>query len=358
MRIDRLTTVEQVEAERERWEMLERRDPQASIFLSWRFFRAYLPIARHRVFVLALRDGEETIAYLPLAAGGSLFDRELYLGGNPTADYAGMLALPEKAEAAIGAFADAIVAEHWDGFNLEDIDDPRLETLVNRLVARGIRLEKVEEHGGRDCELPEDWDTYVRDRISSKTRVNMLRVERRLAEALPDFRVTEPTAADIDEHVEALITVNHARWGGNIESGRKRYGRLFRNAYDAGILRLFIYWDGPKPFAGAAAFLDDLRSSFDLYMIGFDETYEKYSPGKGIIGRAIRTAIETGYRRFDFLRGDEPFKARYAPDLHVTKQFRLTRPGLRAAAIAFARPKFFSLKLQLANLVYGPGRSA
>jgi CelD/BcsL family acetyltransferase involved in cellulose biosynthesis len=205
--------------------------------------------------------------------------------------------------------------------------------------------------------VPDSWDEYVTKQISSKTRVNTLRVERRLAEALPGFRISEPTDADIDAHVEAMIRVNHKRWGGNLIRAREKYGRLFRNAYDAGLLHMIVYWDGDVPIAGAAAFVDPLRSSFGLYMIGFDEAYDKLSPGKGIVGNAIRRAIECGYRRFDFLRGDEPFKARYANDLTVTRQFRLARPGLRAAAIELARPKWFALKIAVANLVYGPGRT-
>lgn len=358
MRIERISTIEELDAERERWEQIERRDPHASVFTSWRWFRAYVPCARHRVFVLAVRDGDETVAYLPLARGGSLLDRELYLGGNPAADYAGMLALPEHAEAAIGLFADALVEESWDGFNVDAVDDPRIETLVRRLSDRGMQLTLEEEHAGRACDLPATWETYVTERISAKTRVNTLRVERRMADALPGFRVSEPAPETIDRHVDAMIAVNHARWGGNIENGRKRYGALFRNAYDLGLIRMFVYWDGDTPIAGATAFVDDLRATFGLYMIGFDERYEKLSPGKGIIGRAIRAAIDSGYTRFDFLRGDEPFKARYAPDLHLTKHYRLTRPGARAAAIAFARPKLLALKLAVANVVYGPGRSA
>jgi len=357
LHVERIEGIERFEAERERWERLERKDPNVSVFTSWRWLRAYLPVARYRLLVLALREGDDAVAYLPLARGGSLFDRELYLAGNPTADYAGMIALPSRAEAAIGSFADVLVSEPWDGFNVCDVADPRLETLVRRLVDRGLRLESSEDVVGYACELPDSWETYITERISAKTRVNTVRVERRLAEALPGFRISEPTAADIGAHVEAMIAVNHARWGGNLRNARRRYGGLFRNAFDAGIMRMFVYWDGDKPIAGATAFLDDLRSSFGLYMLGFDEAYEKLSPGKGIVGRAIRAAIETGYHRFDFLRGDEPFKARYAPDVHVTKQYRLTRPGARAAAIAYARPKMSALKLQIANLLLGGGRS-
>jgi CelD/BcsL family acetyltransferase involved in cellulose biosynthesis len=357
MQVEHISTLEAFEAERERWEQLERRDPHATVFTSWRWLRAYLPTARHRWMILALRDATQAVAYLPLARGGSLLDRELYLAGNPTADYAGMIASPAHAEAAVCAFVDAVLAEPWDGFNVRDVNDPRLERLVARLQASGISVESTEETRCLSCALPRSWDAYVSEHISAKTRVNTLRVERRLAQALPEFRISEPCDADVDAHVEAMIVVNHKRWGGNLGTARRRHGKLFRNAYDAGIVRMFVYWDGPRPIAGACAFTDELRSSFGLYMIGFDEDYEKLSPGKGIIGRAIRAAIEAGYARFDFLRGDEPYKARYASEVLVTKQYRLLRPGLRAAAVAFARPKWLALKLAVANVVYGPGRT-
>src|SRR5579884_1319696 len=328
MNVERIDDLRRFDEERPRWEHVERNDPHATVFMSWRWLRAYFAHPRHRWTVLALRDGDETVAYLPLARGGSWLDRELYLGGNPTADYTGMLALPDRAEQAVAAFADG-----------------------------GVRVEHTDETRCRSVALPATWDAYITETISAKTRVNMLRVERRLAEALPNFRVSEPVADDLAAHVDAMIAVNHDRWGGNIRAARRRYGALFEAAFAQGVLRMFVYWDGARPIAGATAFVDDLRSSFGLYMLGFDAEYDKFSPGKGLIGRAVRTAIEAGYARFDFLRGDEPFKARYAPELHVTKHYRLLRPGLRAGAIAYARPKALALKLMLAKLRYGADRS-
>ena len=357
MTVHQITTIAEFDAERERWEQLERLDPDASVFTSWRWLRAYFPVTRFRWWVMVLREGPDAVAYLPLARGGSLLDRELYLGGNPVADYTGMIALPSRAEAAISAFADALLAEKWDAFNALDVEDARIDALVRRLVERGMKLETTGETRCLWCELPPTWERYITERITAKTRVNMLRVERRLAEALPAFRISEPTDDDLDAHVAAMVEVNHKRWGGNLKTAQRRFGTLFRNAYRQGVARMFIYWDGDKPIAGATVFTDAGRSSFGLYMIGFDEAYDKLSPGTGIVGRAIRAAIESGYARFDFLRGDEPFKARHADQVRITHHYRLSRPGLRAAAVAFARPKYLALKLAVANIVYGPGRS-
>ncbi|HEX3550201.1 MAG TPA: GNAT family N-acetyltransferase [Candidatus Elarobacter sp.] len=357
MNVERIDTIDAFERERERWEVLERADEHATVFTTWRWLRAYLPVARHRWTILALRDGGETIAYLPIARGGSIVDRELFLGGNPVADYAGMLVLPSREDDAVAAFADVLFRESADGLNFCDVRDPRVEAIVRRLCERGLNLESTDESRCLSCALPPTWDEYITSHISAKTRVNMLRVERRLAEALPNFRISEPTPETIDAHVDAMIAVNHSRWGGNLRNARRRYGRLFRNAFDTGVLRMVIYWDGERPIAGATAFVEPDRSFFGLYMIGFDEEYGKLSPGKGIVGRAIRSAIEAGFARFDFMRGDEDYKARYASEVHVVRQFRLTHPGLRARAIAYLRPKFFDLKLAVANIVYGPGRT-
>ncbi len=356
MEVGRISTLEAFEAERPRWEALEKRDPSLSVFLTWRWLRAYLPTSRLRWSILVARDGDEPVAYLPIARNSSFIDRELYLGGNPAADYTGMLAAPERAEAAVGAFADTLLAEPWDAFNVCDVSDPHIDTLVRRLVARGAIIASTAETKCLSCALPDTWEAYITNCITPKTRVNTVRVERRLAEALPQFRVSEPCDADIDAHVDAMITVNHNRWGGNLRNSRARYGRLFRNAYDQGVLRMVIYWDGTRPIAGAAAFTDKERGWFGLYMIGFDTAYEKLSPGKGIVGRAIRIAIESGFSRFDFMRGPEPYKFRYAGDVFVTRHYRMIRPGLRAIAIQFARPKLLDLKLVVAGVIYGRKR--
>lgn len=357
MNVERISTLEGFDRERSRWETLESLDPNVTVFTTWKWLRAYLPTARTRWRILVVRDGPDAIAYLPIARNRSPIDREMYLGGNPVADYTGMIALPGRAEAAVTAFADFLAKQPWDGFNVCDVADPHIDTLVRRLADRGMLIGETSESRCLSCALPATWEEYITKSISAKTRVNMVRVERRLTDALPGFRVSEPTGEDIDAHVEAMLDVHHKRWGGNLRNAHRRYGRLFRNAFDQGLLRMFIYWDGTRPIAGATGFTDTSRSWFGLYMIGFDEAYEKLSPGKGIVGRAIRAAIESGFGRFDFMRGAEAYKAQYASDVRVTRHYRLMRPGLRAAAVALARPKLLDLKLAIANRVYGPGRT-
>lgn len=359
MHIERIEDIPHLDAERERWEILESRDPHVTVFTSWRWLRAYFPTSRHPWFVLALRQGEKTLGYFPLSRAGSILDRELYLGGNPVADYTGMIALPSEDDRVIGAFADAIRAQRWDACNLRDVRDPRVERLAHRLMAEGggLRMESTGEARCRSIDLPATWDQYLKERIRRSSRQNILRVERALGAGLPAFRSGEASSENVNEYVEALVLVKHKRWGGSLKSAQRHHGRLFRNAFDAGLMRIFVYWDGERPIAGAAVFIDAQRSSFCLYQTGFDEEYKRYSPGTGLVAHTIRAAIEGGYARFDFLRGDDAHKAHYASDVSLTRHYRIVRTGLRSDAIAYFRPKGFAIKLMLANLRFGGGRS-
>jgi CelD/BcsL family acetyltransferase involved in cellulose biosynthesis len=347
------------DAERERWEGIERLDPYATVFTSWRWLRAYLPTARYRWFILALRRGEETIGYLPLARSGSVVDRELYFSGNPIADYTGMIALPAYEEPAINAFADFLRSRRWDACNFLDVSDPRVHRLVDRLCGTGstLRIESTGETRCRSVALPPRWDQFLKERLSAKTRRGVLSAERRIRGSLPAFRAGEAAPDNVDLYVAAILRLRYHRWGGNRKSAERYYGELFRNAFDAGLMRIFVYWDGDRPIAGAAIFTDARRSSFYGHTMGFDKEYERFSPGAAIVCHTISAAIESGYSRYDFLRGDESYKTHYAPDVSLTRHYRIVRVGLRSAAIAYLRPKFFAIKLLFANIIYGGARS-
>jgi CelD/BcsL family acetyltransferase involved in cellulose biosynthesis len=88
---------------------------------------------------------------------------------------------------------------------------------------------------------------------------------------------------------------------------------------------LDILWDRDAPIAGLLAFLDRERHSFCFYITGFDKRYATFSPGTVIVAHAIREAICNGYRVFDFLRGDEPYKFSLGAELRQTENVTIFR---------------------------------
>jgi CelD/BcsL family acetyltransferase involved in cellulose biosynthesis len=357
---ERITTLNGFEAERARWERLYRADPHGQVFLSWSWLRAYFAQARHRWTILVLRDGDELVAALPLQvrsvpARALPIARELAFATEPVADYQGMLCAPNREAEAVARFGAAIRAMRWDRASMRDVADPRILDLIARLRGANDAVAVTGETRCRRAVLPADWDTFAAG-LGSGTRATTTRSVRKMREEFPGIRVSEPTDADIDAHVEAMVVVNHRRWGGNLRRARAKYGRMFRAAYDLGCLRLQIIWDGARPVAGCASFTDTVHKTYNLYQVGYDTAYAKYSPGKGVLGLAIQDAIASGFRVFDFLRGDEDYKASYASDVVVTTHHRVQRRSLRAAVLERVQPAYRTMKGAAARLVYGPGR--
>ncbi|MGH9763331.1 MAG: GNAT family N-acetyltransferase, partial [Blastocatellia bacterium] len=58
---------------------------------------------------------------------------------------------------------------------------------------------------------------------------------------------------------------------------------------------------------------------------GFLEEAAFFSPGTVLTAFGIRAAIETGCKDYDFLRGNEEYKTRWATGSHVVGEITLSR---------------------------------
>jgi hypothetical protein len=59
------------------------------------------------------------------------------------------------------------------------------------------------------------------------------------------------------------------------------------------------------------------------YQTGVDPDALAQQPGKLLTLMVLRRAIERGYREFDFLRGDEPYKARFGAEARRSVAIRI-----------------------------------
>jgi CelD/BcsL family acetyltransferase involved in cellulose biosynthesis len=97
------------------------------------------------------------------------------------------------------------------------------------------------------------------------------------------------------------------------EAGMARIYRLEADGTNAGLQydfvlgdRVFFYQSGIQPAAGR-------------------------SPGLVVLGSAIRSATEEGFREFDLLRGEEPYKLRFATDIRRNLRLLVLRATVAAA---------------------------
>src|SRR5204862_1175401 len=70
-----------------------------------------------------------------------------------------------------------------------------------------------------------------------------------------------------------------------------------------------------------------------FYQSGRDPAWERHSVGLVLMGTMIQRAIERGYRRFDFLRGADPYKRQWTTTDRMTEQITIFRRGLGGRAL-------------------------
>jgi CelD/BcsL family acetyltransferase involved in cellulose biosynthesis len=105
-------------------------------------------------------------------------------------------------------------------------------------------------------------------------------------------------------------------------------GRLF---LQEGILNLQMIYDGAKPISAAYAFNYGRKVYF--FQMAFDPLYKKYSAGALMFRIVLQAAFTEGFREFDTLKGNEPYKWLWANDsrdeMNLTVYNRNSRAELR-----------------------------
>ena len=343
---------------RETWDALVDLAPAATPFSRWAFHRAwwdgYGATAHDQTLVVTQADSSAQdalpVAIVPLmhrheveptdaesrstlrhGAGLGLTPVEptakaIFFGASYHADYATVLAapadLPDVARATVDHLAKSPAghpdAAPWDVVDLRRLRcmDPAADALHDAFgaAAAGNRWEVIREREDvcPIVTLPEgvDFDGYL-DTLGKKARHEIRRKLRR-AQSRGEVRLEE--SADPLRELDSFIQLHQRKWGeaglfpanAGGDAGRVFIRRLFETFGPHGTVRLsFLTVDGRRIAAGIH--LDDGRVIY-YYNAGVDPDARDLSPGVVMIARYMEAAIALGRRRFDFLRGDEPYK--------------------------------------------------
>ncbi|MFH2072014.1 MAG: GNAT family N-acetyltransferase [Actinomycetota bacterium] len=228
----------------------------------------------------------------------------------------------------------------WD---LLDLDGLRPGSHLSRVLLRrkGDRDAYVTTNPCPVLELPETWDEYQAS-LGRNLRQNLRRYARRLDDeaGAPVVERMVVSEAGVVDTVEEM-----ARFHQQIRTARGDAGSFadprmidFHRAaalrfLDAGRLRLHRLDVGGSLVAAISCFRHGETVSF--YTTGYDPAFGGYGPGRRIMAVAIRSAIEEGARRFDFLRGDEAYKQAWGAVDSFDNRIRMPA-GSRGAIITQA----------------------
>lgn len=351
MQIDVITTRDAFNGLKQNWDDLYEKDPEAQFFMSWTFLSSYMRRYEGAWSVLAARTGPKGspyVALLPLRLRTRLNKKtglshnEINMAGNYAADYTGIVCAPGVADRAIPALAKHLLKMNWAKLHLENLhmSPKRLRLLLDNLADTRLSAQKMPRVNKTDnvdncicpsLALPDDWDAYLEHKTSANTRQKIRRFLRKL-DGSDEFRITHADASTIERDIGIILEMWRIKWEprkGNLLPGLIRSNRLlFKDAFESGTLFLPILWQGDKPLGGLAFLVDRVKKTMLFHLAGRDETANDIPSGLVLHGYCIRHAIEQGFRSYDFLRGNEPYKYSYGVEESTIHCFLVkTRTG-------------------------------
>lgn len=326
----------------------------ATPFQSVEWYRAWNAVARpadrSSAFVLARSDDEGTVvAMVPLA-------RRLHRVGPgkltvltwPSEDFGcpDHLDLPLASDREVDCAVEQLTHLDWDLLVLGNLAEgaPRALRLAAALRDRGYHVDVQPVEPCPRLSLPESWDEYLA--AQSATRRQTIRRKERKLEKKYHVAVKHHDADGFDDGWQTLCALHSDRWSGT--SAFSEPVAVMHREFARGLAARGRLWLTTLELDGvpaAAWYGFTSRESVYFYQSGRSLQFEGDSVGQVLMGKMIHRAIEAGFREFDFLRGDEPYKADWTRDRRTTWELVAARPGrsglwpraCRAASVARRR---------------------
>ncbi len=332
MKIETHTDLSGFDALAGEWNDLLKQSAFDTLFLTWEWQRTWWEhLGEGDLFLITLRDDQGHLAgiaplYRTVSASG---ERKLSIVGCvDVSDYLDIIVAQGREREVYGALLDYLDSAEmagWDAAELCNVPEvsPAHQALAEMVVEHGHEFRTIVEDVCPVIDLPATWDAYLNS-LDKKQRHEIRRKMRRIeGEADVHWYIVDQ-GRDLVEEIEAFIELHQKSSADKDDFMDEQMKGFFRAVAHVlqplGWLQLaFIEVDGQK----AASMLNfDYEDAILVYNSGYDpRRHAHLSPGIVLLAYCIQHAIELGRARFDFLRGDEPYKYRFGGK--DTKVYRL-----------------------------------
>ena len=348
--IQRMSTVDELESLRGEWNALARGVPFRSFEWLESWWQSYGDSQTQELLVLAALDSDGLLVGLaPWYLDRSLAGRDVirFLGsGEVCSDYLTVLCRQGREERVALALADWLCAvppapggqqPEWELLEMGGASehDFTVRRLVEHLAARGNLVHRRSRSSCWRVSLPAEWETYLAT-LSKSHRKQIRRLEKSYFDTGRARLYTVETKQELSYGLEVLASLHQRRreslgQRGCFSSTRfaafhiQTAGRLLHT----GNLRLvWLEVDGSTVAAEYQVLGDGVVYA---YQSGIEPNALDHEPGKLITLATLRQAITEGRHAFDFLRGDESYKAHWRAHPRPTHDIRVVAnvPGAR-----------------------------
>ena len=306
----------------------------------WRHFGA-----GHQLRIIAVAKGDQLIGMVPCYEHETRLGKQLrFLGsGSVCSDYLGAVVAPEFAEQAYKMMSDCmresaahgeIEALHFEGVSFDDAWIPQLTAFASQ-TGYSIRIQPMVNSWL--LRLPSSWNELHQSQHGRSVHRKAKKCFGRIASN--EIKVRQLTqSCEMDEGMELLIRLHQARRESVGDHGcfsDPRFEPFLRDAIGS------MLADGSACFsicekAGSAIGIGLLLIGSDtvfMYQSGIDPAHMALEPGHLTVTGSLLFAISKGFKNYDFLRGDEPYKSYWGAQPQPLQRIILAPPTLKAQTI-------------------------
>lgn len=260
-----------------------------------------------RLHLCAVRQQENILGIAPLKldSGGTAS----FVGSPDVCDYLDFVITPGMEDAFFKILLNDLKAKHVVRLDLSSLrpDSTVITTLIPMAHKLGLRVSQQSEEVSLELDLPAAWEEYL-ELLSAKQRHELRRKLRRLREAGEiEFICHEAGSPALMADFFRLFTLSRedkARF--MTPKMESFFGAVAGALGETGVLRLGTLTLDSLTVAMVMVF--DFQNSFYLYNSGYDPTYGSLSVGLISKALSIKSGIQKGRHRFDFLKGPEDYK--------------------------------------------------
>lgn len=260
------------------------------------------------LFLRAVRQGQDIIGIAPLR----LRDKTAaFIGSADVCDYLDFIVASGREDDFFNGLLDDLPQKGINQLDLNPVrpDSSVLRHLVPMAQARGHEVSCTATDVSLEMELPPTWEEYLAG-LTTKQRHEVRRKLRRLGEmGRVDYRFVDSTAGDgeVMDNFLQLFTGSRVDKATFLTAQMESFFRSLADTMSrAGLMRFGVL--ELDAVATAIIMCFDYHDCVYLYNSGFDRRYDYLSVGLLSKVMAIQDSIKRGKKRFDFLKGAEPYK--------------------------------------------------
>jgi len=291
--------------------------------------------------LVAFTNQDELVALAPLYLENGR-DFKLLGSGKVCSDHSELLigesTWVNQAESQLLDWLASDQAPQWRSLQLEAIDsDSQTVKIADQWSSQ---LSVSNQPGEPICaiELPEDWDQYLKS-LSKNHRKRVRRWLRQHVESDQIQRRSTASGWNLEEAYECLIHLHNLRRSELPDKGAFECEQFLNFHKDA-----FYRLAQQDQAAISAIFIDERPIAIEYELTNQDSVFayqsgvdinsgELSSPGSISVLLRLQSAITSGKKTFDLMRGDEDYKSHWKADRAITRNITMW-PRNRAGNIA------------------------